>query len=159
MVMYGKRDGTGHSILLATLQLFLAFGALGGGAALMIDPGGELIAMPLSYLEHSPFRDYFVPGLMLFCVFGVLPAMIGVSLLRRRDWRLAERLNLFADMHWSWTFALYSGFALIVWIAVQAYLFRSYEIIHLFYTALGLVIQLIALLPAVRRKYKRRGSS
>jgi hypothetical protein len=44
------------------LELFLALGALGGGAALMLGPRGQIIPLPLSALAGSPFADYFGPG-------------------------------------------------------------------------------------------------
>lgn len=39
------------------VELFLALGALGGGAALMLGPRGQIIPLPLSTLAGSPFAD------------------------------------------------------------------------------------------------------
>jgi hypothetical protein len=57
------------------LNLALSSGALGGGAALMIGPRGEVIPLPLSNLRGSPFDTYFVPGLILFGVLGLGPLL------------------------------------------------------------------------------------
>ena len=44
------------------LEVFLAIGALGGGAALLLGPRGQIIPLPLSALDGSPFADYSVLG-------------------------------------------------------------------------------------------------
>jgi hypothetical protein len=44
------------------LEIFLAIGALGGGAALLLGPCGEILALPMSVLDASPFADYSETG-------------------------------------------------------------------------------------------------
>jgi hypothetical protein len=39
------------------LEVFLAIGALSGGAALLLGSRGEIIPLPLSALDGSPFAD------------------------------------------------------------------------------------------------------
>ncbi|MFD3258118.1 hypothetical protein ACE3MQ_05855 [Paenibacillus lentus] len=143
------------SNLLIVLQLLLGIGAVFGGAALIIDPSGELIGMPLLLLENSFFNNYLIPGLLLFTALGVIPITIASGLLIRWNWKLAEKLNVFRDKHWSWTFSLYSGFQLIIWITIQVYIIDAFSIIHLIYITLGLLIQIVTLLPNVQEKYKR----
>lgn len=143
------------SNLLIVLQLLLGIGAVFGGAALIIDPSGELIGMPLLLLEKSIFNNYLIPGLLLFTALGVIPITIASGLLIRWNWKLAEKLNVFRDKHWSWTFSLYSGFELIIWITIQVYIIDAFSIIHLIYITLGLLIQIVTLLPNVQEKYKR----
>jgi len=87
------------------LNLVLSFGALGGGAALMIGPRGEVIPLPLSNLGGSPFDTYFVPGLILFSVLGLGPLVAA-----RLVW-LGHPLAPLA------TCAV--GIALLVWLAVE----------------------------------------
>lgn len=55
------------------LDILLSLGALGGGAALMLGPRGEILPLPLSALRGSPFDTYFVPGLILFSILGLGP--------------------------------------------------------------------------------------
>ena len=40
------------------LEILLSLGALAGGLALMIGPRGEIIPLPLTALEGSPFRSH-----------------------------------------------------------------------------------------------------
>ena len=53
------------------LEVVLSIGALAGGLILMLAPRGEILPLPLSALAGSPFDTYFVPGLILFCMFYV----------------------------------------------------------------------------------------
>lgn len=142
-----------RSIVLIILQFFLALGAIFGGGMLVIDPSGDLLGLPLSFLEQSPFSSYFIPGIILFFVLGIVPVWIGIGLIRKKNSIVANKLNVFSKLHWSWSFSLYSGFALIIWIFVQTYFLQAVQFVHLFYFALGVVIQIVTMLPSVQRKY------
>lgn len=144
-----------RSNLLIVLQLFLGIGAMFGGTALIMDPSGEFIGMPLSLLENSFFNNYLLPGLILFCALGMFSIVTASGLLLRWNWEFAEKINIFRDKHWSWTFSLYLGFELIIWITIQVYILDVFYLIHLIYITLGLFIQIVTLLPKVQEKYIR----
>jgi hypothetical protein len=78
---------------------------LGGGVTLVADPTGASLGLPDDLLEHSPFRNYLIPGLILLVVLGVVPLIVSWGLWRRR--------------RWSWYGSVFVGIALIVWIIVQ----------------------------------------
>jgi len=143
--------------VLLFLLLFLLLGALSGGIALVINPSGGLLQMPITILENSPFNNFLIPGLILFTVLGLLPALVFYSLLKRPHWIWVNVLNIYSDMYWAWTFTLYVGFALIIWISVQTLLINSVHLVHTGYVMLGLIIVSIALLPSVRRYYRLNG--
>ena len=69
--------------ILLFLLLFLSLGALFGGGALMLDPTGELLQMPVTMLKGSPFNDFLIPGLILFTILGIFPLLIFYALLKR----------------------------------------------------------------------------
>lgn len=145
--------------LLIALQGFLGIGAVFGGGALIIDPSGQLLGMPTEMMKIPLFSDFLFPGMILLLVLGIGPLGIMVSLLRRQAWSLGERLNLFRPMHWSWTFSLYTAFALIIWIMVQLYIIKETAVIHLVYMMLGLAIQIVTLLPSARNFYELEDGS
>jgi hypothetical protein len=58
-------------VICFVLLLVNGLGALYGGFLLMVDPSGSKMQMPLSYLEHSPFSNYLIPGIILFIVNGL----------------------------------------------------------------------------------------
>ncbi|OPA74704.1 hypothetical protein BVG16_23395 [Paenibacillus selenitireducens] len=144
-----------RSVLLIALQLFLGVGAIFGGGALTLDPSGDLLGMPLSMLEGSIFSSFLVPGIILLVVLGVIPVIIAIGLTCKWTCAIAEKLNVFRDKHWSWTFSLYSGFCLIIWITVQIYIIHGVSVVHIIYMGLGLLIQATSLLPSVQKKYER----
>lgn len=139
--------------LLIFLQAALGIGAVFGGLSLCIDPSGTLIKMPIGLLEHTPFNDFLIPGIILFVVLGLLPIVISFGLIKKNHWKVTDKLNIFPDKYWSWSFSLYTGFILIIWITVQVYWIRGMAIIHVGYILGGLFIQATTLLPPVQRYY------
>jgi hypothetical protein len=115
------------------LEIFLAIGALGGGAALLLGPRGEILALPMSVLDASPFADYFVPGAILFLVIGLGPLAAAVLTWRRH--RLAPLL------------ACATGEALIIWLAIEIAIvgYSNNPPLQAFYLALGVAIVLVGL--------------
>lgn len=109
--------------------------------------------MPLSILENSPFSSFLIPGLILLVVLGVFPLVVARALAAPWSWKAAEKVNVDKDIHWSWACSLYIGFALIIWIVVQIFMVGGAVLIHAIYLALGLLIQIVTLLPVVRNYY------
>lgn len=105
--------------VLLFLLAFLAIGAIYGGEPSIISPSGELLGMPLSILGNSPFKNFIVPGIILFLVLGLVPIILMVALIKKPEYKFAERINFYKDMHWSWTFSIYVAFALIIWIQIE----------------------------------------
>jgi len=124
-----KPDGAGsvaprHLYLrLGALQLFIGLGGIFGGWMLVTDPDGSNLQLPLRLLEHSPFRDYFFPGLILLIVNGIGSCVAGVlSLLRMK---VAGTLGV-----------ILGGF-LVAWILVQVFMIREVGMLHVAYFLLG----------------------
>jgi len=86
--------------------LFLcAVSALFGGGAFIIKPSGELLQIPASYLEHSPFSDFLVPGIVLFSFIGISSIVVAIFVMAKKKY---------------FPLALvYQGCVLIIWIVVQ----------------------------------------
>jgi len=141
--------------VLIFLLAFLGVGAAFGGSVLIISPSGKLFGMPLSMLENSPFSSFLIPGIILFLVLGLVPMLLVFSLLKKPDYKWAERLNFFNDMHWSWSFSIYVAIALITWIQIEMFYLQSVHWSHTFYMFLAVAILFIALLPQVRSLYKK----
>lgn len=142
--------------LLILLHVLLGTGAVFGGLVLVIDPSGGLIKMPITLLENSPFNNFFIPGTILLAILGILPLIISYALITKWSWRVANRLNIFTTMHWSWAFSLYIAFALIIWITIEGFFLKQFVAIHVFYIFLGLIIQAVTVLPSVQKYYQVR---
>lgn len=87
--------------ILYALHLLLGIGAVFGGTALVLDPSGRQLGVPISILETSPFTNFLIPGFILLIVLGIGPLLICYALIKRTDWKVANKLNVFKDTHWS----------------------------------------------------------
>jgi hypothetical protein len=144
---------TARNVLLILLG-FLGLGALGGGFVFIISPTGDLLGMPLSILGQSPFHSFLVPGIILFVILGLVPGGLVFALLKKPVSQLAEQLNFYRDMHWSWTFSIYVAFALIIWIQMEMVFLHAVHWLHTFYMFYAVALLFVALLPEVRKLYK-----
>lgn len=133
---------------------FLAIGAWFGGLVLIIKPDGSLFQMDPAILQGS-FSDFFIPGVILLLVFGLFPTLTIVGLIRKPDIKWLNYLNLIHDYHFAWTFTVYIGIAMIIWINIQTLILNEVHFIHTIYSSLGILIICIALIPSVRLQYKK----
>lgn len=93
------------ALVAVLLEVILGLGAIGGGLALVLGPQGEILPLPVSLLNGSPFQTYFVPGLVLLTLIGVGPLVVAVFAWRQQRW--APFLTLAV------------GVALLVWMTVE----------------------------------------
>jgi hypothetical protein len=114
------------------LLLFNGISAIYGGGLLMVDPSGGKINLSVQLLKHSPFTDYFIPGLILFIFNGVLSifcAMAGAM-------KLPEFPKLIA----------LQGSVLVAWIIIQIALIRTTDPLHFVLGTMGFALAGIGLL-------------
>jgi len=138
-----------------SLIVLLGIGSLSGSVLMLTDPSGNSINMSTVILENSPFKDFFVPAVLLLIFFGIIPLLLLRPLLKKSYSRFFEGLNILTDMQWPWTFSIYVSMALIIWIQVQMEMLREVNWIHTLFTFWGLAILALGLMPAVRLRYKK----
>lgn len=112
------------------LLLFNGSGALFGGWALMSEPDGSIFGLSTALLEHSPFRDYFIPGIILFTVNGLFIVFI--------------LLLLFFNPALFPVLLRLQGILLTGWIIVQIIMIRTPSILQLIFIATGLLMILLS---------------
>ena len=135
---------------------FLGLSAIGGGGALIISPSGALLGgLPLSILGNSPFTNFLIPGMILFLVLGIFPIFVVWALIKRPNVSFAEHFNMFKDMHWAWTYSIYSAFSLIIWIQVETYFIQGVGWLQMFYMLYSIPMLTVALIPQIRNSYKK----
>ena len=134
-------------VFLVAVQAFLVVVAIPSGILFLADPSGGLLGAQfiLPYLtKNLPFIHDFVPvGIWLVVVYGVLPMLLDVGLLRRV--RLA------------WLLTLALGLTVVAWIAAEVALFAAFRFtpLHPLIGGIGAAAVLLSLLPSVRRYYSR----
>ena len=114
--------------LIAIILLFFnAVSALFGGWGLMSDPSGEMLEIPLRFLEHSPFENFLIPGIILFVTIGLFSLFFGL-------------MALLKLMNYSWLVIL-QGFILVGWLTVQIIMIREfYGPLHILYFFIGFLL-------------------
>jgi hypothetical protein len=121
------------------LQSLIGIGAVISGALLIIRPDGHYLQIPLDMLKNSPFRNFLIPGVILFLVIGVGNIVSAVLSFR------IQRIAGFAG--------LFFGFGLVIWLFVQINLVGGGHWLQYLYFVLG-IIQL--LLGIAMRELERK---
>jgi hypothetical protein len=115
-----------HKILklLSIVFLFIVgINAVAAGLSLMTEPDGSGLGMSVEILQKSPFNDFFIPGVFLFTVNGLLSLYVGI---------LATR-NHFLFPH----LILLQGTILLSWIVIQLLMIRLFHPLHFIIASTG----------------------
>lgn len=118
-------------LILGLIQLFVALGALPVGFMMLARPDGSAVGMTTGILSGSPFKDFFIPGLFLFCVNGIF--------------NLGGAILAFFKYKYTYLLGIGLGSALVIWIAVQVYSVGLTHLLQPTYFIIGLIEILIGL--------------
>lgn len=137
----------------------LGLNALLAGFGFLGDPTGKSMGIPLEWLRATPFSDFFIPGLILFCVLGGISAPHNFRVVDPAPVGVMRGLERRTHEHWAWSACLTVGAATLIWIAVQFLMLgvrNPMQIgLEVFIAALGLAFVALSLLSSVRRYYAR----
>jgi hypothetical protein len=140
---------------LAFLLIFTGIGGLYGGYSLISAPDGQKLQMSTEILTNSPFNTFLVPGIILILFNGILPLLIAWGLFVKPPWQWPELFNLYHKQHWCWTFSLYFGFILIIWINVQLIMLGYSSLLQPVFALTGTAISILTLFPSVFHYYRK----
>lgn len=112
------------TVLLLLLHVVVGIGALAGGWAAMTNPL-EPLGAPLSLLAHSPFEDFFIPGVLLFFVIG------GINMVSFILYFMSKVIVIYTSN--------IAGWALMIWIAVQVWMIQAIGFLHVVFFLIGVV--------------------
>jgi len=108
------------------LLFFNGVSACLGGGALISDPSGRSIEMPLDMLKYSPFHNFLIPGLILFFELGIGSLIAGIQVIRR-----IKSYSLYI---------IFIGAALTIWIITQILMIRGIHFLHFIFGGIGIVL-------------------
>jgi len=106
-------------ILAMVVLVFLGITSVAGAVPMLRDPYGSPLSLPQSFLAHSLFHSYLVPGLVLLVCNGLLSLIIFVAVLKRQK------------RYGQWIFV--QGIILAVWLLVEIAVLRFVIWPHWFY--------------------------
>ncbi|MGC9342287.1 MAG: hypothetical protein ACP5E3_06280 [Bacteroidales bacterium] len=70
-------------ILLIIIEFFNGLSGLAGGFGLISDPTAASLGMELSWLEGTPFRNFLIPGIVLFVINGIGNSVAAILSIRK----------------------------------------------------------------------------
>lgn len=109
--------------ILFGLHLFVGIGGLFGGLMTIINPN-EPLGMSVEHLQNSPFKNYLIPGIILFTLSGLGNVISALAIWFKFRY-LAYTSNVF-----SW--------ALVFWIIVQCIMIQAVAFLHVLFLFIGL---------------------
>jgi hypothetical protein len=110
--------------LLSILHAFVGIGAMAGGMMAILNPEGPG-GMATTSLNNSPFRDFLIPGIILFTVIGLGNVLCVLSI------RIKSKYQGYISSIISW--------ALVIWIIVQCIMLQTIVSLHVIFFIIGLV--------------------
>ncbi len=114
------------------LLILVGLSAAISGSLMILFPSGEIFQAPPDMLKNTPFRDFLIPGIILFLVNGAGQIIAGVLTIRRH--RLAGY------------FGAVFGFGMMIWIFVQVNTIGGGHILQYGYFTIGIIEAALAFL-------------
>lgn len=108
------------------LMILTGINAVIAGLLFMISPSGEMMGMTVEYLKYSPFKSFFLPGLILLTVNGLLNFYSAYLC-----WRKLPKHAFFVTMQ---------GILLTGWIGIQVIMVRDFNALHMIMGSIGIVL-------------------
>lgn len=91
----------------AALLLFVGIAAVAGGLGVILDPSGESLGVSVDLLISSPFKNFLIPGIVLFTVVGLTSLLVSFF--------------TFKQHLLSGGATIVQGFIMMIWIVLQVY--------------------------------------
>ena len=153
-----KKKTPYETYMLVILLIVLSLGAIYGGISLIYDSTGATLRLKIDEYYNYPFKDFMMPGFVLFLTFGILPLTLIYPLLTKPKLPWANVFNIYKKRHWAWTYPLYIGIFLVIWVDVQIATLGYYGFIQIFYSLYGLTLIIVSLLPKHMRHFAKAHS-
>lgn len=99
---------------------------LAAGYGFVTDPTGRALGMTTAYLKFSPFKDYLIPGIMLFTAIGILSTAIAIIAI--------QKLKYYPVL------VAFQGCILTGWIIIQVIFVRDFNWLHLTFLVIGVLL-------------------
>src|SRR6056297_4036153 len=119
--------------LLIILHFFVGIGALAGGYLGISDPTLSSMGADASeMLKNAPFDDFFIPGLFLFIVIGLM--------------NIAAVITAFRKWEYQGYYSGFMGIVLMAWIVIQCYMLWVIHFLHITFFIIGGIQSSLSLL-------------
>lgn len=110
--------------ILLILYVLVGIGASLGGISALLNPEEPMPGVGVELLKQSPFENFFIPGLILFFLFGM--------------GNLVAALSYFSKRPIQTYFGIVLGSGLVIFIAVQCWMLQMVNFLHVLFFVIGL---------------------
>lgn len=119
-----QSNKTSLQITAVVLLFIVGLNALAAGYGFMVDPSGAGLGIKTSYLQYSFFKNFLIPGIILFSALGVGSCVTAIL--------AVVKAKNYTD------YIVIQGVILTVWIIVQVILVRDFNLLHFVCLAIGI---------------------
>jgi hypothetical protein len=98
--------------------------------------------------------DYFLPGIFLLVMYGLVPLPLMIALWTRPELGWLKSFSRRFHEHWSWLMALALSLILMGWLALEVALLRTIAPIQGALITFSLIFLGVILLPSIRKYYR-----
>jgi hypothetical protein len=130
---------------------FLCLGGFGGGVSLITDRSGASLQADLSWLQHTPVHDFFLPGLFILGVYGIGTFLAIAGMVTRRSPGPLSRFDGRLGVHWSLALTVAIGAVLVAWILYEFVIFSDRIWLQPVLLGVGLIMVAVPLMPSMLR--------
>ncbi|MBN1181129.1 MAG: hypothetical protein JXB49_02505 [Bacteroidales bacterium] len=120
------------TILLIIVEFFNGLSGLAGGYGLIADPSAASLGMEISWLEGTPFKNYLLPGIVLFTFNGLGNTIAAILSLMKNKY-MNELAGFF-------------GIGMMIWVASQVLWIGYKNFLQPLYFSTGLVQALLGII-------------
>ena len=113
------------------LLVFNGVNAVVAGWLFTTDPSGSSLGASTNLLEHSPFRNFLIPGIILFVANGLCSLVAAFAALLR--WK-----------YYAWLISFQGGI-LTGWIVIQVILLQEVNFLHFLFGGIGVLLSALGI--------------
>jgi hypothetical protein len=114
-----------------SLLCVISLSAIAGGLTFMVDPWGRKVGIATTILRHSPFSNFFIPGLILFVVIGITSLLTALAVIVK----IRHHRN----------FIFLEGCILSGWIGIQIVMLHLFHPLHFLMGMFGVLLVAISI--------------
>ena len=123
--------------------LYLGGGGIYGGLSFIIDPTGKSMEMAPEVMNSIPLKIFFIPGIFLFLLFGIVPLVTTTGLILKHGLPMIKPNENKPKHNWVWHSAYLTSMALVFWILIQLLLIGYGHPLQVMLLGVGVIIFLL----------------
>jgi len=127
-------------VVCIALLTIVSLSALAAGYSFITDPTGHGVGISTDYLKPTaPFKNFLVPGIVLFIVNGVFSSIVAVLAIKKQP-DYGKLISL-------------QGTLLVGWITVQLMMVTSFHPLHLVILLIGIILSVAGLILSGHQQF------